>query len=195
MTPMERALEKAGYEVVNFGYPSRRETVAEAGRALADRLAGLEARPDVSRIHFIGHSLGNIVIRWVLAERMQTPFDKLGRVVMLAPPNQGARLADHFAPWLSWLSQPLPDLTTGSDSAARSIPTPQGVQIGIVAGSLDHTVRIDETYLRGQTEQVVVPAGHTFIMRKPLVQRLAIRFLRNGSFAWQADGHAALALE
>jgi len=179
MAPVRRALEAAGYEVLNHGYHSRRMTVAEAGSELAAAVATVSLRPEVTRVHFVGHSLGNIVIRWVLAN---APPARLGRVVMLAPPNQGARLADRFAGWLSWLSQPLPDLTTASGSAARTLVTPAGVEIGVIAGSYDHTVRLEETFLAGQKERAVVPCGHTFIMRKTRVHQLAVRFLRDGTF-------------
>jgi hypothetical protein len=128
----------------------------------------------------VGHSLGNIVIRWVIA--YQRPA-KLGRIVMLAPPNQGAHLADEFAPWLSWLSKPLPDLTTSPGSAARVIPTPDDVEIGVIAGSYDYTVRPQETCLSGQKDHILVPSSHTFIMRSRQVQRLTTRFIRRGWFA------------
>jgi len=98
MNPVRRALEAAGYEVLNHGYHSRRMTVKEAGEALTQRLSQFSERPEITRVHLVGHSLGNIVIRWVIAN--QHPAN-LGRVVMLAPPNQGARLADRFAGWLS----------------------------------------------------------------------------------------------
>lgn len=184
MLPVQRALEQAGYEVLNHGYPSRRATVAESGQALAERIAAVERRPDIARVHMVGHSLGNIVIRWVIA--YQRP-SKLGRIVMLAPPNQGAHLADEFAPWLSWLSRPLPELTTRPGSAARAIPTPDDVEIGVIAGSYDYTVRPPETCLAGQRDHILVPSGHTFIMRKRQVQRLTKRFIRRGAFAEEAQ--------
>jgi pimeloyl-ACP methyl ester carboxylesterase len=179
MRPLQRALEAEGYEVISYGYPSRRARVAELGPGLADRIEREEARADVARVHLVGHSLGNILIRWTLANRRPA---KLGRVVMLAPPNQGARWADYFAGSMSWFSKPLTDLTTSPTSTARTLPTPQGVEIGVIAGSRDITVRLPETMLEGQTDHVVVPSGHTFIMRRRIVHRLTIRFLRTGAF-------------
>jgi len=182
MGPLQAALEASGYEVLNYAYHSRRAGLAEHGGALGERLALDEARPEVTRIHMVGHSLGNIVIRWVLANRRPA---KAGRVVMLAPPNQGARLADLAAPWLTWLSRPLPDLTTDPNSAARALATPPGIEIGVIVGSKDHVVRPVDSCLDGQVDHIVISSGHTFIMRKQLVIDLTGRFLRTGSFGPQ----------
>jgi hypothetical protein len=181
MAPMASALENAGFEVVNFGYPSRSATVADLAEGLARRIAREEAREGVARVHLVGHSLGTILIRWVLANRR--PED-LGRVVMLAPPNRGSRRADMAAPWLTWLSAPLPELTTSDTSTVRLIPTPPDVPIGIIAGVHDGTVPVTQTFLDGPClcDHVVVPYGHTFIMRHRLVHELTVSFLTNGSF-------------
>ena len=182
MHPLEDAFHAAGYDVLNFGYPSRDAPLADHGAALAQRLSLEDERPEVTRIHLVGHSLGNILIRWVLANQRPT---KIGRVVMLAPPNQGARLADMAAPWLSWFSQPLPDLTTDPNSAARTLETPSGIEIGVIAGSRDHVVRPVDSCLPGQTDHIVISSGHTFIMRKQRVIELSERFITTGSFGPQ----------
>lgn len=181
MTPMAEALEAAGYEVVNYGYPSRSDEVAALARGLSSKIEHEEARDDVAHVHLVGHSLGNILIRWVIAN--QRP-PKLGRIVMLAPPNRGSRRADMAAPWLSWLSAPLPELTTWQTSTVNSIPTPTDVPIGIIAGSHDGTVPVSQTFLDPPClcDHIVVPSGHTFIMRHSLVQRLTVSYLKSGSF-------------
>ncbi|HKY34247.1 MAG TPA: alpha/beta fold hydrolase [Candidatus Polarisedimenticolia bacterium] len=181
MKPLAKALEEEGYEVLNFGYPSRSAAVAELAEGLAATAAGQAQRPDVDRIHMVGHSLGNILIRWVVANRRPP---KLGRIVMLAPPNRGSRRADFAAPWLTWLSAPLPELTTRDGSTVLSIPTPPDVPIGIIAGSRDGTVPISQTFLPQPCacDHVVVPSGHTFIMRRSLVHQLTAAYLRKGSF-------------
>jgi pimeloyl-ACP methyl ester carboxylesterase len=183
MAPLAAALRHAGYEVENHPYHSRRHRVEEHGRAFADHLAGIAARDDVRTIHLVGHSLGNIVIRWALANGASSiPEGKIGRVVMLAPPNAGSSRADLVEPWLSWFSRPLPDLTTRPDSTANSIPPLRGVQVGIVAGSRDPIVKVKETLMAGQTAHILVPCGHTFIMRNSEVIELTSHFLRTGSF-------------
>jgi len=183
MAPLAAALRQAGYEVENHPYHSRRHRVEEHGRAFVDHLAGVAARDDVRAIHLVGHSLGNIVIRWALAnDDGRIPDEKIGRVVMLAPPNGGSSRADLVEPWLAWFSRPLPDLTTRPDSTANTIPPLHGVEVGIIAGSRDPIVKVTETLMAGQIEHIVVPAGHTFIMRNSEVIALTSHFLRTGSF-------------
>lgn len=182
MLPLARALTRAGYHTHRFGYASRSMTVTEAAEGLAARVARLEAAHPGARIHFVGHSLGNILVRWVLEHRRPT---RPGRVVMLAPPNQGSSVADRLAEsWVAWVLRPLPELTTRPTSTVRSLPpAPPEVEIGVIAGDRDGKVTVEETHLTGETDHVVVESGHTFIMARPAVHALVLRFLASGAFA------------
>jgi len=187
MLPLAWTLEREGYRVINFGYLSPLGGVDEHGEELAGVVAQLEADGEISRVHFVGHSLGNLVIRHVIGSGSP---GKLGRVVMLAPPNQGSQAADRWEPWLGWLAEPLADLTTDSDGTARTLPAAGQVEVGVIAGAFDGKVRVEETVLQGQADHRVVPAGHTFIMWRIDVQRLTAAFLRNGSFEGIPAGQA-----
>ncbi len=177
MWPLERALEREGYAVLNFGYPSTDGGVAGLGARLGEAVRE-QPRPAGTRVHFVGHSLGNILVRWVLAHDAPP---EVGRVVMLGPPNQGAQAASAALPWLGWLLDPLPDLVPGS--AACALPPPAHVEIGIIAGQDDVRVTLDETHLPGETAHVTVPAGHSFLMYRRDVQQHVLDFLREGRFA------------
>jgi len=183
MAWLARSLEREGYRVVNWGYRSSTATVAEFGRALADEVA--RQAGEAPRIHFVGHSLGNIVVRWMLAH---APPPRPGRVVMLAPPNQGSRAADRYARWLGRLLRPLPELRTAADSTARTLPRSAGTEIGIIAGRFDAKVSVAESHLAEATASLVVPAAHTFVMNRRDVRGLVLRFLRTGSFEAPAVG-------
>lgn len=178
MVPLTWALEREGYEVLNWGYSSYTHSIPELGRRLADELDSRGGgRPE--RIHFVGHSLGNIIVRWVLAH---DPPEGVGRVVMLAPPNQGSHTADRYAPWLGWLLKPLPELRTGEAGIAGAIPLPPGAEVAVIAGRHDGKVTVAETRLPGAAASAVVPAAHTFIMAREDVRRLTLGFLREGRF-------------
>jgi alpha-beta hydrolase superfamily lysophospholipase len=181
MLPMAVALRRQGYEVLNFGYSSYGPSVAEIGSKLA---AEVREEGPPRRVHFVGHSLGNIIVRWML--EYERP-DHLGRVVMLAPPNQGSRLADRLERPLGWLLEPLSELTTDSLSTARRLPPPEGVEFAVLAGDRDGKVSVAETFLPGAREHRVVPSRHTFIMLRPSVVEMTGRFLRTGSLEEPED--------
>lgn len=184
MITLEWALEDAAYEVYNWGYSSFCCTIDE----LADRLIiDLEARAvSGQRVHLVGHSLGNLIGRALVG----TDPDLIsGRMVMLAPPNQGSHEADRYAHWLGWLLEPLPELTTETGSTARALPPITGIQVGIISGRYDGKVSFSESHLEGETAHIVVPALHSFIMLAPDVHRHVLTFLANGRFnAEKNDG-------
>jgi triacylglycerol lipase len=177
MMPLAWALKREGYEVMNWGYSSTCCTVAEIGQQLADALAERDTG-SFDRIHFVGHSLGTVVIRWLLT---QHDFAKPGNVVMLAPPNQGSNLADRSQRW-SWMLKPLPELVTDSSSTARTLGVPPNFKIGVIAGEFDGKVSVAETHIDGEAGHVVVPAHHSFLMLRKDVRTLTLDFLRNSSF-------------
>lgn len=188
MMPLQWALERAGYDVLNWGYSSVSARIPELGEELGDDVARAAAAHPGRPVHFVGHSMGNILIRWLLVNERP---GEVGRVVMLAPPNQGSRAADRYAPWFGWMLRPLPELTTGDGSTARTIPAPPDVRIGIIAGARDGKVSVEETRLAGADEHVVVEGGHTFLMARPTVQRLVLRFLDTGDFDFPPAAQAA----
>ena len=172
-----RRLERAGYRTASFGYLTTTGGVADLGAALARRVQALAG--DAPCVHFVGHSLGNIIVRWLLAHKRP---HRCGRVVMLAPPNQGAAVADRWARWVGRMMPQIHEVRTLPHTPARSLPLPEDVDVGIIAGLRDAKVRVHETHLEGARDHAVVPAYHTFIMNRADVHRLVCEFLRDGRF-------------
>jgi alpha-beta hydrolase superfamily lysophospholipase len=178
-----RRLERAGYRVAHFGYLSTTGTIGGLGEALGRRVA--RQAGDAPRVHLVGHSLGNIIVRWMLAHARP---ERAGRVVMLAPPNQGSAAADRWARWIGWAMPPIHELRTAPDTPARALPLPGEVEVGIIAGARDRKVRLAETHLDGARDHTVVPSFHSFIMNRADVHQLICCFLRDGRFSPASAG-------
>ena len=178
MVGLAYTLKRGGFRVLNWGYSSTRFQIAELGKRLQSVVQS--QRGTAGCIHFVGHSLGNIIVRWALTQG--SPPADVGRVVMIAPPNQGARAADRFAPWLGWWLRPLREIGTDSLSTALQLPVPEQVDIGVIAGSRDGKVSVAESHLAGESDHIVVRSAHTFVMFRTDVRRLTLRFLREGRF-------------
>jgi pimeloyl-ACP methyl ester carboxylesterase len=179
MRPVEDALRAAGFDVLNIGYSSYCCSIPELGDTVRREIEA-KRLPTHTRIHFVGHSLGNIIARWVVSQE-NAPAG-VTRMVMLAPPNQGALMANRFAPVAGWLLEPIDELRNDSSATVRKIATPAGVEIGVIAGRDDSTVRIEETHVAGEVAHIVVKGNHTFIMRETHVHALTVEFLRTGRF-------------
>jgi pimeloyl-ACP methyl ester carboxylesterase len=196
METMQQALDDAGFVTANIDYPSREYTVEELAEMVIPRgIAACSASPDIERVHFVTHSLGGILLRQYLGEH---EIANLGRVVMLAPPNQGSLAADELqnVPGFDWLNGPAGrQLGKGDDSVPLALG-PADFEVGIIAGNRtidpltsavldnpdDGRVSVDDTRLDGMTDFVVVEHSHAFIMRMQEPIELTIRFLNTGSF-------------
>lgn len=192
MQPMADYLRAEGYHVVNFGYASTRETIERQAQALSSVLSHLAG---YRRVHFVGHSLGSLVVRQWLKTVPDEPDPPIGRVVMLAPPNNGSQLAVRlrrnpvFLLALGTAGQEIAEWST----LEKTLGTPK--DFGVIAGdcsllgnplldeSGDLVVTLEETRLPGMKDFVCVDATHTFLMRNPEVKRITLSFLRDGSFS------------
>jgi predicted alpha/beta hydrolase family esterase len=193
--------------VLAFGYASTKAAIADHGRALAGVVAGL---PAGTRVSFVGHSLGNLVVRSWMGQADTAQLQRLDRVVMLGPPNQGSELARRASQvWmLAALSQGAArDLVVDWDAVAPTLPAPP-CPFGIVAGGTgdddgfspllegddDAVVTVAETRLDGADDFFLVPVRHAGMMKSPTVQDAVTAFLTTGRFPrLRTDAGAAYA--
>lgn len=91
MSAISYALKREGYNVVNISYPSRNLDLDQLSDYVQDILKVSDEFNNASKVHFVTHSMGGLVTRYLLHKHKPA---NLGRVVMLSPPNQGSDFAD-----------------------------------------------------------------------------------------------------
>jgi triacylglycerol lipase len=197
MHKLERALISAGFKTWSGTYPSRAKDISTLAALTAERI---KAEAPSERYHAVTHSLGGILVRHM---RDVLPWSRL---VMLAPPNQGSRIAAAFAahPLYRWFYGPAGQGVI-SPEAWPSPPRPFAVIAGTKSLSLgnptswitksasmfppnspsDGTVSVDETKHPEMAAFAEVDATHTFIMNHPRARALTVAFLKSGSFDQQ----------
>lgn len=192
--------KEGGYDVVNFNYASSRAEVGEHAAALARVIGHYD---EATEIHFVAHSLGNIVLRHYLGDCATgahglKPDRRVKRIVMLGPPNNGAEFAKRFAEnklfQVVW-GKSGQQLADNWVKLEPQLATPR-CEFGIVAGGLgtkvglnplvtgddDGVVSVAETKLPGACDFVITPVLHGDLMDDPRVRKCILSFLREGYF-------------
>ncbi len=196
MRPLVDALQKQlDATVLSFGYASTSAGIDDHGRSLA---AVIKHLPAADSISFVGHSMGNLVVRRWMGLAAEEDLARVRRMVMLGPPNQGSELARMVAK--------ISVLAALSNGAARELvlewnrisqdlavpPCPFGIVAGgkgddrgyssFLAGDDDAVVRVEETKLPGSDDFLLLPVHHAAMMKSPTVQRATAAFLNTGRF-------------
>jgi pimeloyl-ACP methyl ester carboxylesterase len=176
---LARRLRVRGYRTDCWGYRNMWSSI----RVLADRFAGslaaLDADPGIDTLHLVTHSMGGIVGRAAL-ERYRPR--KLGRFVMLAPPNRGSFVATAMAGSFGRVLKPVAELSTASDSMVNSLPTPADVEIGVIAAAHDALVSSESTHPDVPHDHVTLPTWHTGLLFRRDTADLVADFLATGRF-------------
>ncbi len=190
MAWMARRIERNGYTVHCYSYPSVRLNLDENASRLAAFCQSLGARP----LHLVGHSLGGLLIARMLDEAHQLD---VGRVVFMGSPFAGSFAARRFsrvslgraavgASIAEWLRGERPRQLARYEVGA--IAGDLGVGLGVmVVPDLprphDGTVSVSETEVPGARDHIVLPVSHTGMVISMRVVRQVCEFLRRGKFA------------
>lgn len=205
MQPMAEALREAGFATANVDYPSQAGSVQVLAPLAVD--TGLQEcrRAGAERIHFVTHSIGGILLRY---SHEQNPIPDLGRVVMLAPPNQGSEVIDVTRNWpTTGIFAGEAGMQLGTDE--NSIPAqlgPVDFELGVIAGTRtmnpvmsamlpnpdDGKVSVANTKVDGMDDFLVVRNTHHYITNSDVVIRNTASFLKTGAFIDSRDGAGIL---
>ena len=189
MSPLASRLSAHGYRTHVFDYATRRPIEMHA-----DRLARFATTvTGGSPAHFIGHSLGGLVILEALAR--QAP-PAVASVVLLGTPVKGCMAGRRLcvvAPgrWMLGESQALwkegrvahwhGKAPLGIVAGTRpSIGL--GRMLGRLPGVNDGVVRVEETEVENATDRVDLPVGHTELIFSSRVESQTAQFLAQGRF-------------
>jgi hypothetical protein len=167
---------------------------------LANVIANLDG---AERIHLVGHSMGNIVIRRYLAgndaaKTRWRPDRRLGRIVMIAPPNHGSITATQLSDtsvFKAVFGASGVQLGKEWKDLESRLAIPAG-EFGIIAGGYrnrlglnplvpgddDGRISVDEAKLSGASDFLVIRAVHEFIIFDSRVYDATHRFLKAGYF-------------
>jgi pimeloyl-ACP methyl ester carboxylesterase len=198
LTPLRLNLQRHGFEGHAFSYATMRQPLAENARCLAAFARSIGA----PTLHFIGHSLGGLIVYRALLDHADLPP---GRVVLLGSPFLDSYAARRFgvnpfghtllgASMWDWLESGAPP-----GGAPRELGVVAG-SLGIGLGSLvapqlprphDGVVAVSETRVPGAADHIVLPVTHSAMLVAASVARQACHFLRCGRFRHEDDAARA----
>jgi pimeloyl-ACP methyl ester carboxylesterase len=188
---LRRRLEtSSGLRAVTFSYPSMRGGLAEHVR----RLLEFAQRQKADELHFVGHSLGGLVILDALRITDDLPP---GRAVLLGTPLQGSCAARGVVRALPF-GRTMLGMTAYQELVAGKPREWSGRRdIGVIAGSTglglgrlfanfdadsDGTVMVCETQLPGAKDHIVMRASHSSMLFSAEVAAQTVHFLQEGEF-------------
>jgi pimeloyl-ACP methyl ester carboxylesterase len=188
---MRRRLQADGsMRALFFSYPTVAGSMSNHVRRLLDCARAQKAE----RLHFVGHSLGGLVVLRALEVTDDLPP---GRAVLLGAPLQGSRTVQSLArlPFArallgGALTEECVDCSPREWAGRR--------EVGVIAGSMryglgrlfanldeahDGTVLVEETRLPGAKDHIVVNATHTGLLVSAEVAAQTRHFLEHGAFS------------
>lgn len=186
-----RLTRDSGMRTHAFHYRSIAGSMSEIAVRLAEFVRGLDAE----RVHFVGHSLGGLVIYRTLEHVTDLPP---GRVVFLGTPSVASAAAVGAAQRLASASKLLGRCVAEELLTEQSRRWEIDRELGIIAGTRpvglgqffttmdgdnDGTVAVSEARLPGATDFLTMPVGHMGLLMSARVARETTQFLKEGRFS------------
>lgn len=187
-----RLAQEFGLTLHSFRYSAAFSSM----KTTVERLAAFAAELRAPEVHFVGHSLGGLIIHRFLERFTEQPP---GRAVFLGTPcvaSRAAEQAGRFAPVAHLMGQSVAEELLQS----RERRWDHSHELGIVAGTQplgvgqflarfdeenDGTVAVSETRMPGATDHIVLPVSHLGMLVSARVARETGLFLTRGRFSLQ----------
>lgn len=184
---LSRRLRRDGFKIRHFAYPATSASLA----AHAGSLYEFARTTQAEGLHFLGHSLGGLVILRMMSE---TPDLPPGRIVLLGSPLEGSIVARRLGN-LPGSEKLLGEVQTALEAGYSRLPEER--ETGLIAGSRaiglglfmggtggpgDGTISLHETSNPGLQDRIVLPVSHSGLLYSDKVARHAANFLATGHF-------------
>lgn len=191
---MAKQLKNKGYLVYNASYPSTKQKIQDSSESYINQALESLSAQKISKIHFVTHSLGGILVRYYLSKH---EINNLGKIVMLAPPNKGSHIAQayHDKFWFKWATGPAGQQLLVEDNPFLDGLEPIETEVAVLMGNrslepwfnhvfndLDHLehdgkVSIESAKLDNMSKFEIIDTAHTMIMNNPKVMSQVLDFL------------------
>lgn len=184
--------DRQAADVISWSYASTRQTISQHAEKFNELISYF---PKDAEIQLVGHSMGNIIVRRFLKTHTD---QRIKRMVMLAPPNQGSsfgRAVNDNILFESIWGISGQELANGFDDLELQLATPDfefGILAGVMRSNLvrnplldgpnDLVVTVEESKLAGAHDFRTVNSTHTRIMNQHETLQYVHRFLKSGYF-------------
>jgi len=187
-----RLAQEFSLELRSFRYSAASTAMSEVTQGLDAFVRELGS----SVVHFVGHSLGGLVIYRFLEH---FPAQPAGNVVFLGTPCVGSRAAERaarFAPVAHLMGHSAAEELLQPHERRWSYARPLGIIAGtqplgfgqLIAGfeeENDGTIAVSETRMPGATDTLVLPVSHLGMLLSARVAHETGLFLTQGRFSLQ----------
>ncbi len=170
-------LKKEGWRVVNWEYQSRDRSIEAHAETLVAKLMELATSNPGKPINFVTHSMGGLIVR-AAVNHPSCPLEaKVGKAVMLSPPNQGSnwgRLIGKYSIIKKLVKEASGRELTAETDFEHLGELPSTMKVLVIAGDLslnpfikeknDGIVTVGETKLTSPHKHIVLKRGHSSIV-------------------------------
>lgn len=188
MTILRTRLEHMGFRARSFSYPSVHEDLSHNAAQLFRFVQTLEAE----KIHFVGHSMGGLLILQMLKEHNVAG---VGRIVLAGSPYQNIQAVEKlmrnaFTQSVvgksinQWLHEDKPDVADQFEIGV--IAGNRSVGLGRLVTHLpkpnDGTILVEETAVPKAKDTIVMHVSHSEMLFSATVAEQAAHFIETGMF-------------